>query len=212
MSRGPLGSVAERGERGRDWPPTGGACVSGSYSSSGQRGREARRRRYRRPCIPMMGGMEPTHCCLPARGRRNGGEALGLRRRGGRDRGATGGGGTGCYGQGKIGEVVEKLPQVIAVTEEVRGARELACSPRPMELRSGGASVDLEHWSSLSHNGVVEASIEVLEERCEGAGARWRPIYRPTTVHHAGVCRWFHRGHWRGRESSGSIPRCADVV
>ena len=43
-----------------------------------------------------------------------------------------------------LGEEVEKLPELTTVGKEVRGARELACSPRSMELQSGGALVDLD--------------------------------------------------------------------
>lgn len=59
----------------------------------------------------------------------------------------------GATGREKLGEEVEKLPELTTVMEEVRGTRELACSPRSTELRSGGASVDLDHRSSLCSNG-----------------------------------------------------------
>ena len=58
----------------------------------------------------------------------------------------------GATGKEKLEEEVQKIPKLTTVMEEVRGARELAYSPRSTELRSGGASVDLEHRSSLCSN------------------------------------------------------------
>ena len=56
-----------------------------------------------------------------------------------------------------------KLPEVARITEEVKGAPELARSPRSTELQSGGASIGLEHKSSLCSNGEVRGGIQALE-------------------------------------------------